>query len=314
MATELELKLMIQKDHLNLAYDFLNRTCQEQDDCRAEPSLQLMNGYFDTDNNTLMQSGIALRIRAVNGRYIQTLKTRGSNRIGMHARGEWEWDIKEDVLELERLTNDMLPENLYDRDWTQHLLQVFRTDFERQIWMIQSDNTLMEVVCDQGEVTSPYGKDEISELELELKQGDEIGLYDFASRLAKEVPVQVSTVSKAQKGVRLKNHKMELPDPLAEDASRVEQGAFWYETWLVYWEAMCFYDDAAFLPSVYDAMNKLVGFIHSDLALDLVRLENLMKQEMAQLESDSPISLTALLETGQTMLAIARWLNKQNDF
>lgn len=314
MATELELKLMIQKDHLNLAYDFLNRTCQEQDDCHAEPSLQLMNGYFDTDNNTLMQSGIALRIRAVNGRYIQTLKTRGSNRIGMHARGEWEWDIKEDVLELERLTNEMLPENLYDRAWTQHLLQVFRTDFERQIWLIQASGTLMEVVCDQGEVTSPYGKDEISELELELKQGDEIGLYDFASRLAMEVPVQVSTVSKAQKGVRLKTHKMELPDPVNTDASAVEQGAFWYETWLVYWEAMCFYDDVAFLPPVYEAMNQLAGFISSDLARDLASLEGLMKQKMEQLDSDSPIPLTALFETGQIMLAIARWLNKQNNF
>jgi len=314
MATELELKLMIQKDHLNLAYDFLNRTCQEQVDCRVEPSLQLMNGYFDTDNNTLMQSGIALRIRAVNGRYIQTLKTRGSNRIGMHARGEWEWDIKEDVLELARLTNDMLPEDLHDRVWSKDLLQVFRTDFERQIWMIQTADTLMEVVCDQGEVTSPYGKDEISELELELKQGDEIGLYDFASRLAMAVPVQVSTVSKAQKGVRLKNNKMELPERLSSDASPVEQGAFWYETWLVYWEAMCFYDDAAYLTPIYDAMGQLADFISPALALDLVSLEDKMKQVMATLESDSPIPLTALLETGQSMLAIARWLNKQNNF
>lgn len=313
MATELELKLMIQKDHLNLAYDFLNRVCQEQLDCCAQPSLQLMNGYFDTKDNTLMQSGIALRIRAINDRYIQTLKTRGSNRIGMHARGEWEWDIKEDLLELERLTDEMLPQSLHDRSWTKDLLQVFRTDFERQIWLIQTADALMEVVCDQGEVTSPYGQDEISELELELKQGDEIGLYDFASCLALEVPVQVSTVSKAQKGVRLKNNKIELPDNLTDDASLVAQGAFWYETWLVYWEAMCFYDDAAFLTPIYDAMAQLTQFISPALAQDLVRLDSLMKQKVGQLETESPLALTALLETGQAMLAIARWLNKQNN-
>ena len=312
MATELELKLMIQKDHLNLAYDFLNKTCAEHADCYPQPSLQLMNGYFDTQDNTLMQAGIALRIRAVNGRYIQPSKTRGSNLIGMHARGEWEWDIQQDVLELARLTDEMLPQVLHDRAWTKDLLEVFRTDFERQIWMIQSADTLMEVVCDQGEVTSPYGRDEISELELELKQGDEIGLYDFASRLAKYVPVQVSTVSKAQKGVRLKHNKIELPDALPADASQVEQGAFWYETWLANWEALCFYDDAAYLEPIYDAMHQLARFINGPLAVDLANLAALMKQQLESSESDSPRALTSLLETGQSMLAIARWLNKQN--
>ncbi|KZM40869.1 adenylate cyclase [Marinomonas sp. SBI22] len=312
MAMELELKLMIQKDHLNLAYDFLNAICQQEPECHAEPSLQLMNGYFDTQDKTLMNAGIALRIRAINERYIQTLKTRGSNRIGMHARGEWEWDIKEDKLELERLTDEMLPESLHDRAWEKGLEQVFRTDFERQIWLIKATNTLMEVVCDQGEVTSPYGKDQISELELELKSGDEIALYDFASRLALTVPVQVSTVSKAQKGVRLKDNKIELPDALSENASAIEQGAFWYETWLVYWEAMCFYDDIAFLTPVYDAMDQLANFVSPLLAQDLVNLETLMKRKMMQLDSESPLPLTALLETGQSMLAIARWLNRQN--
>lgn len=312
MATELELKLMIQKEHLNLAYEFLNAVCGNQVDCSAEPSLQLMNGYFDTQDNILMQSGIALRIRAINERYIQTLKTRGSNRIGMHARGEWEWDIKADVLELERLTDEMLPQNLHDRAWVKDLLQVFRTDFERQIWLIKEADTLMEVVCDQGEVTSPYGKDQISELELELKQGDEVTLYDFASRLAKSVPVQVSTVSKAQKGVRLKNKQIELPDPLTDDANLVDQGAYWYETWLVYWEAMCFYDDLAYLKPIYEAMDKLEAFISPALAQELNDLVNKMKA-ISNTEEVVIANLTSILETGQIMLAIARWLNQQNN-
>lgn len=312
MATELELKLMIQKEHLNLAYEFLNAVCGNQVDCSAEPSLQLMNGYFDTQDNILMQSGIALRIRAINERYIQTLKTRGSNRIGMHARGEWEWDIKADVLELERLTDEMLPQNLHDRAWVKDLLQVFRTDFERQIWLIKEADTLMEVVCDQGEVTSPYGKDQISELELELKQGDEVTLYDFASRLAKSVPVQVSTVSKAQKGVRLKNKQIELPDPLTDGANLVDQGAYWYETWLVYWEAMCFYDDLAYLKPIYEAMDKLEAFISPALAQELSDLVNKMKA-ISNTEEVVIANLTSILETGQIMLAIARWLNQQNN-
>ncbi|EAQ66555.1 hypothetical protein MED121_07720 [Marinomonas sp. MED121] len=312
MATELELKLMIQKEHLNLAYEFLNAVCGNQVDCSAEPSLQLMNGYFDTQDNILMQSGIALRIRAINERYIQTLKTRGSNRIGMHARGEWEWDIKADVLELERLTDEMLPQNLHDRAWVKGLLQVFRTDFERQIWLIKEADTLMEVVCDQGEVTSPYGKDQISELELELKQGDEVTLYDFASRLAKSVPVQVSTVSKAQKGVRLKNKQIELPDPLTDGANLVDQGAYWYETWLVYWEAMCFYDDLAYLKPIYEAMDKLEAFISPALAQELSDLVNKMKA-ISNTEEVVIANLTSILETGQIMLAIARWLNQQNN-
>ena len=75
---------------------------------------------------------------------------------------------------------------------------------------------------------------------------------------------------------------------------------------------MCFYDDIAFLTPVYDAMDQLANFVSPLLAQDLVNLETLMKRKMMQLDSESPLPLTALLETGQSMLAIARWLNRQN--
>ena len=200
MATELELKLMIQKDHLNLAYDFLNRTCQEQVDCRAEPSLQLMNGYFDTENNTLMQSGIALRIRAVNGRYIQTLKTKGRSVDGLSQRGEWEWFVSGPELDLELLQAcDAWPENIN----LQQLELVFETNFTRCQFDLEWQGSLIELACDQGYVLSQGKREPINEIELELKSGNEQHLHSLAAELQKKLRLAPSDISKAERGYRL---------------------------------------------------------------------------------------------------------------
>ena len=138
MATELELKLMLHSDYLKSASDFLDEICalSDTDDQSRQPTLALMNAYFDTENADLMQGGMALRIRAVNNTFIQTVKTRGSDRIGMHARGEWEWFIPNDNLDLSLLAEVPLPDVLQDMSWSRELIEVYRTDFERQVWNV----------------------------------------------------------------------------------------------------------------------------------------------------------------------------------
>ncbi len=79
MATELELKLMVQSEYLKSASDFLDGICRlsDTDGQSRQPTLTLMNAYFDTEEASLMQAGMALRIRAVNDQFIQTVKPAG---------------------------------------------------------------------------------------------------------------------------------------------------------------------------------------------------------------------------------------------
>ncbi|RCX07936.1 CYTH domain-containing protein [Marinomonas foliarum] len=312
MATELELKLMLQSDYLKCASDFLDEICalSDTDDQSRQPTLALMNAYFDTEDASLMKGGVAIRIRAVNNTFIQTVKTRGSNRIGMHARGEWEWFLPNDQLDLSLLSEVPLPESLQDMSWAGELIEVYRTDFERQVWNIQSQETKMEVVCDQGLVTSPYGEDAICELELELKQGDESGLYQFALQLAEQVPVQVSIVSKAQKGVRLKYGQIEFPDKPLATSSSIELAAYWYEVWLVYWEAMYFMEDEALLQPFRHSMAQLKNCLPDTLAQQLTALDNELMPYLAD-ESVVLKQLAGMTNIGVNMLLVGQWLNSQ---
>jgi len=311
MGTELELKLMIQPAYIESASNVLNEICEQSESCSIEPDLQLMNGYFDTPDGLLMQSGVTLRVRAINQGYIQTLKTRGSNRAGISSRGEWEWDVKNGMLDLSLLENTMLPSNLHDKWWSNDLLEVFRTDFTRKVFMITYNDTLMEVVIDQGAVSSPYGSEPIHELEIELKSGEEEGLYAFANKLAIQLPVQISTVSKAAKGARLKHNKIIFPKSPTSIASDFELSIYWYEMWLAYWEAMCFLDDTVLLVPICDAIERLADYLPSDLSeplTPLIRELNLIHHHSKQ---DSPLCLTELLSVGQAMIKIGHWLNCQ---
>lgn len=313
MAIELELKLMLHSDYLKSASDFLDEICSlsETDDQSRQPTLSLMNAYFDTEESSLMQGGMALRIRAVNGTFIQTVKTRGSNRIGMHARGEWEWILSNDQLDFSLLKDVPLPETLLDMSWRADLIEVYRTDFERQVWNVESQGTKIEAVCDKGLVTSPYGEDSICELELELKQGDEAGLYRFALQLAERVPVQVSVVSKAQKGVRLKYGRIELPDEPVDVLNDVELAAYWYEVWLVYWEAMHFMKDEVLMQPIRHSMYQLKGYLPNELVQMLEALDNDFDQCLMEDETLILSTLAGMRQTGLVMLKVGQWLNKQ---
>lgn len=313
MATELELKLMVQSEYLKSASDFLDEICIDSDNEKQgrQATLSLMNAYFDTEEADLMKAGIAMRIRAVNNTFIQTVKTRGSNRVGMHARGEWEWQVPSDKLDFSLLAEVPLPDELKDMSWSNKLLEVYRTDFERQVWNIETQDSAMEVVCDHGVVTSPYGEDSISELELELKKGSEIGLYHFALELAQQVPVQVSTVSKAQKGVRLKYGQIEFPEKPFNVESKLELAFYWYEVWLVYWEAMHFMQDEALVQPVRHSIEELGKCLPNELQEQLLSLNAQLDEHFMEEEQLMIKKLMSMTSVGIVMLEIGLWLNKQ---
>ncbi len=311
MATELELKLMVHPTCFDQAVNYLNTLCSDSEQGERQPTLQLMNAYYDTPEGLLMSSGIALRIRSVNQKYIQTLKTRGVSRVGMHARGEWEWEVPNDVLDFALITDQMLPSQLKQEQWQSAVDIVYRTDFERQIWLINSPNAVIEAVCDKGDVVSPYGKDDICEIEFELKQGLEKDLYETALLMAYQVPVQVCTVSKAQRGVRLKNPVIELPENLPVSATQFEQSVYWYEIWLTYWEAMIHRQDDDLFEKVDQALQSLKRLLSTELAEEIQTLLTMVEQPP---NDNTPKYQELAMQTqmGVCMLKVGHWLNSQH--
>lgn len=211
MGQEIELKLALLPEY---ADQVAGLTLLEGSDDGRRQCRQLDNIYFDTPANDLSRARVALRIRRDGDRYIQTLKTAGSDRqAGLSSRKEWEWERPEPTLDIE-LVRSHLPEELIQGKLLEQLEPRFETNFERRIWWLSGEDEegawAIEVALDQGEIVASDRREPISELELELKQGQTDRLFHIALELARQLPLHVLDISKAQRGYRLCGAEMPL--------------------------------------------------------------------------------------------------------
>lgn len=206
MAREIEIKLKIMGES-NVVAEELNRFF----DVTAWSCSHLVNRYFDTADLALNRAKIALRIREKAGAYIQTLKTAGESRDGMHQRGEWEWNLDAPVLDVECLSElDCWPPGIE----ADALTCVFETNFERQQAELDWHGARIEVAIDRGWISSPNKqsgssdskcekREPINEIELELLSGSPDSLRDLSEKIRERLSVEYDDISKAQKGYAL---------------------------------------------------------------------------------------------------------------
>ena len=197
---EIELKLRFQRDAQALLrqHPALQPPGASHWEVRHEHTV-----YFDTPTLELAELGFSLRIRRRGDRRIQTLKS-VSDRDGVAAsRAEWEWPVSQDHPDLTLL--DETPfKDLLSAIAAGHLRPVCETRIERTAREIRIGNdTVVEVVLDQGRVSSGDKIEEVSELELELKQGNSGPIYRLALTLLDDIPLTLGMESKAQRGQRL---------------------------------------------------------------------------------------------------------------
>lgn len=221
MAMEIELKLTLAKDHLEMLKQHPLLTGEL---VAAQSPRALQNIYFDTPNHLLSEHRIALRVRCQQGKFIQTLKTQGTSEAGLHSRDEWEWEVPTADVDLSLIDTACWPASLDIDDLLSEIQPVFSTDFVRQIWWyqnIQADGApvQIEIALDTGtawtEVAGQRVTDDICEVELELKEGEPEALFTVACQLAQRVPMLSADTSKAERGYRLHSQSMRLPARVA---------------------------------------------------------------------------------------------------
>jgi len=194
MPAELELKLEISPESVG---DFLEAT--QALGWRQDDEQFLANCYFDTPDQALQRERIALRVRKAGGRWIQTLKTAGTvDANGISHRGEWEWEVANGELDT-KLLGELLPASIDSHSLTPR----FTTDFKRVTWIVQYQESSVEVALDIGEICAANQTLPISEVELELKAGAPESVLALAELLKQHVELRVSTVSKAERAQQL---------------------------------------------------------------------------------------------------------------
>lgn len=213
MGQEIELKCRFQAEDLPRLMALLAERGEEP------PSVRLMeNIYFDTPQRDLHRQRMALRLRRVGDRWLQTLKTAGQAEGALTQRGEWEVPVAQAQLEM-----SALPELPLTGAWQTQLQPVFHTDFTRHAWQLSwpladGSKTQLELAADIGEVRLPPGQvmrqQGIAELELEWISGPQEGLFACAGFLAQHLALHPAVASKALRGWWLADaYVADLPRP-----------------------------------------------------------------------------------------------------
>lgn len=167
--------------------------------------------YFDTRELALWRNGWTLRVRACDGRWVQTVKRSRSPAGGGVERGEWEWPLEDETPDLSLLRGkDFAPLREEIGAATPVLKSLFINQTRRTLWMLDLPNdTQVECALDIGELRAGKRTAPVTELELELKRGEPLELFELALRLQNELPLTMESASKAARGFALLSPKPE---------------------------------------------------------------------------------------------------------
>lgn len=176
--------------------------------------------YFDTAEGTLSKNGVALRLRKEGRRWVQTAKALGDGPLhrlehnvdlGMPRAGmPVEVDARRHA---GTPVGDVLERVLGDTP----LVETFATDIWRTTRLARLGRSTIELALDNGRVIAPAsgGRPErvavVRELELELASGSVADLVEVAQRWSQRHGLWFSTVSKAERGERLREEQEQGP-------------------------------------------------------------------------------------------------------
>lgn len=206
MEYEIELKLLISED----AGEVIERELLPRLDAKVSRSTQsLINHYFDTSEGILRQHDIGLRIRGNGNFFEQTLKTAGKSIGGLHQRPEYNVQLNEEkghsliLPTLSLFPAVAWPKHIDISTLQTEITTLFSTNFERNLFLIEQGEQVIELVLDKGYIKSGDKQVPICELELELKKGDINALFSLAKQLVVLIPTTIGLDSKAARGYQL---------------------------------------------------------------------------------------------------------------
>ena len=196
--SEIELKLGI--DPANTAA-FRRLPLLHEKSLERPTRRKVLNVYFDTPDFILKQNAMALRLRKIGGKWLQTLKTAGTTTGGLHRRGEWEHPLTAPQLDLSLFRDTPLASLANSQQMHLTLKPAFTTSFNRTTWRIETaPGQQVEVALDQGVIQCGESEEVISEVEIELLEGDIATVFDVAYGLATQIALRPENQSKAERG------------------------------------------------------------------------------------------------------------------
>ncbi|MHC1551604.1 CYTH and CHAD domain-containing protein [Phyllobacterium sp. K27] len=198
---ETELKLLISPAN----FDKFCRAALERLPVKNKGTVRnLETVYYDTNNQELFASNSSLRVRRAGKRFIQTLKN--SSTDAALTRNEWEVEITDEMPNLSAFTAKELATFLNGTKQAD-LAPIFTTIVRRHAVLVEDVDARVEIAFDRGTINAGSHQLQLSEVELELKEGEPAALYRLGLKLADIAPLQLGTQSKSARGYALVSKK-----------------------------------------------------------------------------------------------------------
>ena len=195
MSNEVEIKLAVSDKAFNELEEHLKNFT-----CLVHKKQFLSNTYYDYPDHFLAKQKMGLRIRQEDQELTLTLKTNGEVVGGLHSRPEYNLPLTEKETPTNAQLRELYPFEQLPRSTLQ---PIFSTDFNRTFWLVEFQQSNIEVAFDQGKIISGESEQPICEIELELKSGNVQDLFDFVETLPFERDIYFSSASKAKRGYLL---------------------------------------------------------------------------------------------------------------
>ncbi|MEM7211732.1 MAG: CHAD domain-containing protein [Pseudomonadota bacterium] len=181
----------------------------------------LWSVYYDTPDHALRAEGTALRLRRVQGEWVQTVKcTTGAMANGLSNPFEIEYEVSGQNLDLTRIPDHDLREHLIGLSRA-GLVPVVETRFRRtrRMLTLPDGSVRAEFAIDKGTLSSGDTTQAFTEAEFELKDGTPSRLYELAQRVMTLGPIRFAQASKSERALALSQ-----PDllPTLRKARRVD--------------------------------------------------------------------------------------------
>ena len=199
--TEIELKLLLSKEDLErlLTLDFMVQAIREG----SRKVRHLVSTYYDTQELTLKEHGIAYRVRDKgDGSVEATVKTQKQSAGGLSERLELNLPLAEAQPALDGFAALGLGFELSELAPC-GVQALFTVDVERITYILDYAGAVCELAIDKGAIRCGEKSDSIDEVEIELLEGEVQALLELKERIAAAVTLRAEERSKFARGLAL---------------------------------------------------------------------------------------------------------------
>lgn len=199
--TEIELKLLLSKEDLErlLTLDFMVQAVREG----SRKVRHLVSTYYDTQELTLKEHGIAYRVRDKgDGSFEATVKTQKQSAGGLSERLELNLPLAEAQPVLDGFAALGLGFELSELAPC-GVQALFTVDVQRITYILDYAGAVCELAIDKGAIRCGEKSDSIDEVEIELLEGEVQALLELKERIAAAVTLRAEERSKFVRGLAL---------------------------------------------------------------------------------------------------------------